>query len=541
MARQPTYKEVTRKVPEEVLRLQCTNAHLIEIAQDLTDWESILSFLGFRNAKKKEEEIKGKYHCLVRKQTEAMLTDWGEEIGENATYKYLIEVLMKLGKTASAENVCKIILESPPATSTNGATPATSLPTEPYAAATPPKDTASVPVQPPQNGHIPLPTQHRATNVTTPEKRRVTTDAGGSPQPPALEVLHSDFSFTPSSLPIFDASLNDSALCAAFPVKYWGLEEFRKAPLNLDGRGTSIAILDTGINSSHSAFAGKGINMVNLLPDSTTSDQHGHGTHCAGIAAGIPYSNAYVVGSPLAKGEYPGGVAPAANLEIYRVVSGNEGHDIPAILSTLDRLKKLKQAGLGGVDVVSMSFGSPSMQLCDKIEKKIAELATVGLLCVAAVGNHGATRQHSIHYPALLDNVICIGAHDLNGQPAGFTPTGGDIDFVGPGVNIYAPSHLDNAALICASGTSCATPAVAGLICLVIQRAKSLPDTMTIADKIVSEYVRKPSVMRKILKTMTRLHGGGREPDSRSGFGSLDPRAVFRKNNDEFFQFVNQL
>ena len=341
-----------------------------------------------------------------------------------------------------------------------------------------------------------------------------------------------------------------------FTSIYWELEQFRP---HLTGAGTVIAILDTGINTQHSAFPiGQKVlqyskNFVqDELPDNII-DLNGHGTLCAGIAAGCSYFNAYHVDNLSQLINFPGGVAFEAQLIVCRVAkdSGPTSYSPDSIVQALDHLINIQESGQK-VDVVSMSFGFPKLN--KRIEDRIFKLKRLGTICVAAASNDGKRKAEAILYPASDGNVICIGAHDSLGNRADISPAGKDMEYLAPGINVLGPApaltnhnracftsqHMQCKcgqfphSLQCAdiqlipctctaanaqalwydNGTSYAAPAVAGLISLLIQLARTS-----------GENISNIQVIRQLLKEMSPT----KQPSFDCGYGTLRPQEFLRR------------
>ena len=291
-----------------------------------------------------------------------------------------------------------------------------------------------------------------------------------------------------------------------------------------------IAILDTGINMKHRAFqwpASYHTDKPKVLPapeysrnfhpdqlQNDITDHTGHGTFCAGIAAGNPYGNAHSRMSSqqytLLHDNFPGGVAPRAQL-IVCLIDCSEGQ----VVQALDHLIEIqtRQVNPIKVHVVSLSF---QFDKCDKdIEDKVHDLTLKhGTICVASVGNEG---HSSMAYPASYGIVISSGSSDYSGHQAEFSSTGKKTAYLAPGKTVLGPvahtpeclmnkqctcrqtlTHtseyqvfqctcltVNNQAVECASGTSYSTPAVAGLISLLIQLAKTEYNTETLDIEVI--------------------------------------------------------
>ena len=257
------------------------------------------------------------------------------------------------------------------------------------------------------------------------------------------------------------------ALCRdSFSASFaWNLKRLHN--IKLDGTGTVIVILDTAVDLD---YIGKQIDCFDFLPDIQLKSCD-HGTFCSSIAVGAPLST-----------NLPRGVAPGANLIVYRIAEGSH-YSTEAILTALEDLQNKVEEGTAQVDVISMSFE------CDEnyereIEGKIEILTKMGIVCVAAAGNRGSYQPHS-SIPARFDSVISVGALDQNGRKAPFTAQGR--------VDVYAPGEDIEFSGVKYWGTSFATPAVGGLILLLKQWANYIGSP-------ASDSIYRVEILRKIFQ-----------------------------------------
>ncbi|MEM4945216.1 MAG: S8 family serine peptidase [Archaeoglobaceae archaeon] len=237
--------------------------------------------------------------------------------------------------------------------------------------------------------------------------------------------------------------------------------------LGYNGSGVKIAILDTGINSSHGDFyfedgTPKIIYSVDLTDDGTAEDLDGHGTHVASIAAGT--------------GKETGlkGVAPGAYLMNVKVLNQNgEGYE-SWIIQGID------YAVGNGADIISMSLGSIPTSGEDPLSLACEAAVENGVIVVAAAGNYEG--YYTISSPGSAKKVITVGATDKTDQIASFSSRGPTLDYrvkpevVAPGVDIVAANYQGGTAVM--SGTSMATPHVSGLAALLKQARNVDPETV---------------------------------------------------------------
>ncbi|MET9822759.1 S8 family serine peptidase [Streptomyces sp. NPDC006349] len=235
------------------------------------------------------------------------------------------------------------------------------------------------------------------------------------------------------------------------------------------GDGVKVAVLDTGADAGHPDLAGRIAEAENFSTDAGTGDGNGHGTHVASTVAG---SGAASHGSRK-------GVAPGAGLLIGKVLS-DDGYG-----SESQVIDGMEWAVARGADVVNLSLGSdvPS-DGTDPVSQTLDELSeSSGTLFVVASGNSGPDTG-TIGSPAAADAALTVGAVDRDDTLADFSgrgPRPGDDavkpDVTAPGVGIVAARAAGTTLgtvvddhYVAASGTSMATPHVAGAAALLAQQ-----------------------------------------------------------------------
>ena len=313
-----------------------------------------------------------------------------------------------------------------------------------------------------------------------------------------------------------------------------------------------MAVLDSGINYTSPAFKDRIVAVRNFVPDSIDDfdcaiDSDGHGSLCAGIAAGSSFYCPITQGDPRSPClRIPPGVAPGAKLIICKVVGTTSGEvDTNAFLEALKWLKELCTSG-EKIDVVSISLASSYFS--HERARVISDLVNLGVIVVCCASNVGRMKMQPISYPARLGHVICVGSHDDNGKPTSFTPVGRELDVLAPGEDIWGPGPGTKGpfSMDCGSGTSCSTPAVAGLICLVIhdigrrccEREEGGVVDVTIAGRPVVDCVRSVWVMRELLKHMSSSPGHHSEE---IGHGTLNPYRLLDSNTEEIVRIINDI
>jgi subtilisin len=205
-----------------------------------------------------------------------------------------------------------------------------------------------------------------------------------------------------------------------------------------------VAVLDTGADLSHPDLAGNIKAYANFTTANVqdATDRQGHGSHCCGVIAAVDNQQGII------------GIAPSAELYIAKVLGDDGSGGMDSISKGID------WAIAQGVDIISMSLGcsaDPGPQLHDAIKRARA----AGVVIVAASGNEST----SCGWPAAYDEVIAVGAVDQALDKANFSNFSKEVDIAAPGVNIL--STYMNGGYAKLSGTSMATPIVAGVIALI--------------------------------------------------------------------------
>ncbi|MFE6404748.1 S8 family peptidase [Streptomyces alboflavus] len=237
-----------------------------------------------------------------------------------------------------------------------------------------------------------------------------------------------------------------------------------------DGKGVRIAVLDTGVDATHPDLKGQVVGARNFTPSPDTKDRVGHGTHVASIAAGTGAKSS---------GAFRG-VAPGAKVLNAKVI-GDDGRG-----SDSGIIAGMEWAAAQGADVVNLSLGGVDDIGVDPLEEAVNRLsADKGVLFAVAAGNEGYCG--SVDSPGSADAALTVGAVDGGDKLADFSSEGprpGDgavkPDVTAPGVDITAAaapgSEVEKEVgqkpegYLTLSGTSMATPHVAGAAALLKQR-----------------------------------------------------------------------
>lgn len=354
-------------------------------------------------------------------------------------------------------------------------------------------------------------------------------------------------------VPNFEVSVDvyvvEKNITASSEVVSWGIERIR-APevweMGYNGSGIRICVIDTGVDISHPALSGK---LFTLDPNNpyypggwmafdsagrpflmTPQDTHGHGTHTSGTALGGDTRNVLI------------GVAPGATLMHALALpygSGTFAQTLAAIEWAADPYYIEVTTGervYTGITphVVSMSWGARNYYGSEFLTP-IKHLLLLNIIPVAAIGNGGPGTHDN---PGNIWGVFGIGATDENDNVASFSggsriywpyvppdwPFNGTYpsvylkpDFTAPGVRII--SSIPGGGYAAWSGTSMATPHVAGLVALMYQAAKW-------------DKYQVPEIPLKIYEVLmsTAIDLGTTGQDTRYGWGIVDAYQAVKKS-----------
>lgn len=218
------------------------------------------------------------------------------------------------------------------------------------------------------------------------------------------------------------------------------------------GKGITVAILDTGCDTTHPDLKERIVGGRNFTNDDggnldVYEDYNGHGTHVAGTIAAIQ-SNTGVVG-----------VAPEANLLIIKVLDQNGSGQYEWIINGINYAIEQK------ADIISMSLGGP--EDVPELHEAIQKAVTNNILVICAAGNDGDGDDSTdeFEYPGSYNEVINVGAIDLERHSSNFSNSNNELDLVAPGEEILS-TYL-NGTYATLSGTSMAAPHVSGAVALI--------------------------------------------------------------------------
>jgi aqualysin 1 len=232
----------------------------------------------------------------------------------------------------------------------------------------------------------------------------------------------------------------------------WGLDRIdqRDRPLNssytynFTGSGVNAYVVDTGIRRTHTEFAGRAVFAFDSIGDGNgQSDCNGHGTHVAGTIGGRTY-----------------GVAKNSKLYAVRVLNCSGSGAISGVIAGLDWVARnhIKPA------VANLSLGTNASTTVDNA---VRNCITAGVTMVVAAGNSNADACNTS--PARLPEAITVGSSTSSDARSSFSNYGSCLDIFAPGSSITSASSSGDSATTTMSGTSMASPHVAGAVALYLE------------------------------------------------------------------------
>ncbi|KAG5918990.1 hypothetical protein E4U61_001263 [Claviceps capensis] len=236
------------------------------------------------------------------------------------------------------------------------------------------------------------------------------------------------------------------------------------------GEGIMVYVVDTGVRISHDEFQGRASHGANFVDvgsngelNSNASDDNGHGSHVAGTIASTTY-----------------GVAKRASLTAIKVLnSKGEGPNSGILAGLQFVLQDVARKNLTGRAVMNLSLGGGFSQAMNHALQSVVK---AGIVCVAAAGNDDKDATNMS--PASAPNAITVGAINAKTDAkASFSNFGASVDIYAPGVNVLSVGHLSDNDTRILSGTSMASPHIAGLAAY-LMRLRHIKNVTQVSDLI---------------------------------------------------------
>jgi subtilisin family serine protease len=231
------------------------------------------------------------------------------------------------------------------------------------------------------------------------------------------------------------------------PASSWGLDRVDQRNLPLSGtfdytgtgQGVDVYVIDTGIRSDHVEFEGRLKPGYSSIADGNgTNDCAGHGTHVAGTAAGSNF-----------------GLAKSASIVPVRVLDCAGSGSISSVVAGIDWVVSQHSAGVPAIANMSLGGGSSST-----IDAAVGRMISDGVVTAVAAGNSNVDACTSS--PARVGAALTVGASTSSDARASYSNYGRCLDLFAPGSGIRSAWYTDATATVGLSGTSMASPHVAG-------------------------------------------------------------------------------
>jgi subtilisin family serine protease len=247
------------------------------------------------------------------------------------------------------------------------------------------------------------------------------------------------------------------ATASQFNPPSWGLDRIdqRDLPLNslytynFTGAGVHAYVLDTGIRPTHQDFGGRASIAADFIGDGQGgNDCNGHGTHVAGTLGGTSY-----------------GVAKGVTIHAVRVLNCGGSGAFSVVIAGVDWVT----ANHASPAVANMSLTGPAY---DPLDTAVRNSIASGVTYAVAAGNGDEFNNPldaGTQSPARVTQALTVGATDISDQTAYFSNYGSVLDLYAPGVNITSAWIGSDTATNTISGTSMASPHVAGVAALYLQ------------------------------------------------------------------------
>lgn len=264
--------------------------------------------------------------------------------------------------------------------------------------------------------------------------------------------------------------------------------------LGITGKGITIAVIDTAIDVTHPDLQGVISGTFNFAEDAYVPKAH-HGTGVAGVIAAQNNEKGVL------------GVAPDAKIVGIKVLNEDGSGSITNVVQGILKAIELK------VDIINMSLGANTGTGALKAAVEKARDAGIHIICAA--GNSGA--DNDVCFPARYDQTVGVAATNQQQKVSVFSSRGWEVDIAAPGERILTTWTNHDYAKV--SGTSFATPYVAGLYALFLQAGVQINHEL-------------------LKKTAIDIEEPGN--DTKSGYGLINPKKIVSSRSEPVEPQVNK-
>lgn len=259
----------------------------------------------------------------------------------------------------------------------------------------------------------------------------------------------------------------------------WGLDRIDQKDTKGDkkytfpdtaGEGVTAFVIDTGVRMTHKDFGKRAKSGFDAIDGGEADDGQGHGTHVAGTIAGTDH-----------------GVAKKANIVAVRVLDDQGSGTTEQVVKGIDWVTKNAK----GPSVANMSLGGPKDEALDAAVQKAVDS---GITFAVAAGNESQDADNAS--PARVKDALTVAASDDADKQADFSNFGKLVDIYAPGVDIVSATNTGDDATETLSGTSMASPHVAGAAALFLganKDAKPADVAKGLSEQSTKDAISNPS------------------------------------------------
>jgi len=304
-------------------------------------------------------------------------------------------------------------------------------------------------------------------------------------------------------------SINDDTITQTGAT--WGIDRIDQETLPLNqvyryfdsaGAGVTAYIIDTGIYTAHNQFAGRARWGFSAITNEANDDLNGHGTHVSGTVGGNTY-----------------GVAKKVTLVAVKVLAGNGSGTTVGVIAGVDwATKDHTDRGRDARSVANMSLGGG---ISATLDTAVNNSITAGISYAIAAGNNNGLSACN-YSPARVPAAITVGATANTDARASFSNIGTCVDIFAPGQNILSSWIGGNTATNTISGTSMATPHVAGVVAAHLGHLLADGEFIPPTSAVVHEWIKQISVKN----TLTNVGTGSPNNNLFSPYSSTNPTST---------------